>query len=103
MRYTGGIWEIVGECGMYMYLRPLVVDCDLVVSVGIFAGKELFQSLVDVYLEATWLQGDLICGVLVGVQLHVPRQVRTVTDASPSRDALGDWSITAAGAVSVLC
>jgi hypothetical protein len=50
-----------------MYLRPLVVYCDLVVAVGIFAGKERFQSLVDVYLEATWLQRDLICRVLVDV------------------------------------
>jgi hypothetical protein len=88
---------------MYMYLRPLVVDCDLIVAVGIFAGKERFQSLLDVYLEATWLHGDLICGVLAGVQWHMLRQVRTVTDAPPSTDAFADWGIAAAGAICVLC
>jgi hypothetical protein len=59
--------EIYGRYRRCMYLRPLVVYCDLVVAVGIFAGKERFQSLVDVYLEATWLQRDLICRVLVDV------------------------------------
>jgi hypothetical protein len=85
-----------------MYLRPLVVDGDLVVGVGVFAGEEGLQCLADVYLEATGLQRNLVCGTSVWVQWHMARQVRTVTDAPPSRDALADWGI-AAGAIYVLC
>jgi hypothetical protein len=84
-----------------MYLRPLVVDGDLVIRVGVFAGKERLQCLADIYLEATGLQRNLICGASVWVQWYMPRQVRTVTDAPPSRDALADWGI-AAGAIYVL-
>jgi hypothetical protein len=31
------------------------------------------------------------------------RRVRTVTDAPPSRDALADWGIAAAGSICILC
>jgi hypothetical protein len=71
------MWAV---CGRYVYLRPLVVYCDLIVAVGIFAGKEGFQRLVDVYLEATWLQGNLIYRVLVDVLYGVHAATGTYRD-----------------------
>ena len=74
---SGGVRKV---CGRHVYLRPLVVYCDLIVSVGIFAGKEGFQRLVDVYLEATWLQRNLICCVLVDVLYVVHAATGTYRD-----------------------
>lgn len=42
------------------YLGSLVVYCDLVVLVRVFAGEKLLERFFNVDLEAARLQGDFI-------------------------------------------
>jgi hypothetical protein len=42
------------------YLGSLVVYCDLVVLVRVFAGEKLLERFFDVDLETARLQGDFI-------------------------------------------
>ena len=46
------------------YLWTMVINCDLVVAVRIFSGEQGFQGRLDLDKEPTWLQGDLIYGLL---------------------------------------
>jgi hypothetical protein len=58
------------------YLGSLVVYCDLVVLVRVFAGEKLLERFFDIDLETARLQGDFI-----------------VTDASASNGTFGNWGI----------
>lgn len=71
------------------YLRPCIFNCDLVVIVRIFAGKEALEGAVDVDQELAWLEAlDVMTGSTIAWRLHALERLKPAATASCRVDNL---------------